>query len=221
MVRHNVVTLPAEQASQVEDVRSMIDCFKLQFGNPRIVSTHDPLMREQPGAAALLQGENPRELQPTLLADGCTAPRARQVRLVAHETEHARHISMHSPFVVETEFFQFCAQRVVHVVDFQQLRWRVHQRVVEIRNFNEKLLYMNREPQHYETLYEILSRLRAYQVYRQQGEEAEGTEAPHEFLGIFTEMDLQWLDNEYLRDRCADISISPSPGEQIARRRPR
>ena len=71
------------------DIRRAIDVFSRQFGNPRISSSGSLFYNNGTGAAELKQKDS--IIYPRLRMDSLNLPRETQLRLLAHEIEHARH----------------------------------------------------------------------------------------------------------------------------------
>ncbi len=213
--------LPTEVPDRVEDVRGMITCFNAQFGSSQVSHTHQPLRPELPGVAGLEEDLEQNRLFPLLFARGCQAPRALKVRLIAHEIEHARHLS--DSFLSGLEYAPGITllEIIEELTDFVELQQRVQRRVRAIIASNPEFLVKSDNPAHYTRPDEILARLRAYSVFLQQAAAATNSVEPHELFEVFDAADLRWLNQNYIEMRGRDLSPAFLENSQLSRRKPR
>lgn len=115
-------------------------------------------------------------------------------RHAAHEVQHSR-----TNYLMElgrSEESKFELRALDDIKEFQELKQR-------IENFYETNKDKLKQPKEYylEDLREILSRLRAYQIYlTQKRKDINITTLPYELIEVFREKDLKFLDENYLRE---------------------
>ncbi|MCX5697065.1 MAG: hypothetical protein NTU54_03710, partial [Candidatus Omnitrophica bacterium] len=180
-----------------QDMRGVVSVFKDQFGGKRLGTDKSPVALGEKGLATTHAEGG--WFYVTLRAQGALKHRSLQVRLMAHEVQHSWNSD-----------YDNLLYRLQGVAEFQALQRRFADRFDAVMGMGLSEQPFLHDREYYQTPDEILARLRAYQVFLQQGADA-GEHEYHEFFEILTKDDLRWLDINYLRRVTEGVSIPENP----------
>lgn len=173
------INIPEQKENTNEYLENIKKTFNNQFGSKKVGFDKSVLAPRENGLAQV-NYENGK-LYPVLQDEGIKKDRTVQLRLLAHEIQHCYN---QDDWGIQNKLSQ--------LKDFNNLQERFKKKFVEIKD------KLKKDEKHYLSPEEILARLRAYQIFLQQGKPWQTAE-PHEFFEILDVNDLRWLDEDYLR----------------------